>query len=173
MNTIIASTKAVGPLMEVTIDVEGIPILATVDTGAQSTILSRSAFHEVARHIRKTGQDVPTLELPTVKLYGKDGQKGGKELCITAQVSLCITQSVTVPVFIQPDSEQPCLLGMNSLLPLGVQVDGKPLLKLRQSKAEEKMLKVNLVSALTLPCQKGRIVEAKLIDCDVKHNYAG
>ena len=83
------------------------------------------------------------------------------------------SQSVTVPVFIQPDSEQPCLLGMNSLLPLGVQVvdeDGKPLLKLRQSKAEEKMLKVNLVSALTLPCQKGRIVEAKLIDCDVKHN---
>ena len=95
--------KAVGRLLEVTVEIEGVPTQAMVDTGAQSTILSRSAFHDVVRHLQKTGQKVPSLELPTVKLYGKDGQKSGKQLCITAQTSLVITlrsRSVTVPSLI-------------------------------------------------------------------------
>ena len=61
-------------------------------------------------NLKQIGQELPKLELPTVRLYGKDGQKGGHELCITAQVSLPFQlrdKLVTVPVFVQPASTQP------------------------------------------------------------------
>ena len=66
---------------------------------------------------------MPHLELPTVKLYGKGGKEKDKELVISAQTSLTIAadgRTVTVPVFIQPGSEVPCLLGMNVLTALGL-----------------------------------------------------
>ena len=59
------------------------------------------------------------------RLYGKDGKKGGKELRITAQVTLTFTldgQSANVPVFVQPDSSQDCLLGTNAMPFLGIKV---------------------------------------------------
>jgi len=60
-----------------------------------------------------------------VKLFGKASKGGNCELTITAQVSLTFTadgHSVTVPTFIQPDSEQDCLLGVNVLPLLGISV---------------------------------------------------
>ena len=79
-----------------------------LDTGAQPTIISRSALHDIDRDLHEAGKKLPPLELPTVRLFGKDGQEEGKELCITAQVPLTFqlkSKSVTVPVFIQPNSE--------------------------------------------------------------------
>ena len=67
--------RAVGSLLEV-----------MVNTGAQFTIVSRSTLHKVMNNLKHIGQEPPKLELPTVRLYGKDGQKGGHELCITAHV---------------------------------------------------------------------------------------
>jgi len=78
-----------------------------MDTGAQSTIISRSTLHDVNRYLKQQGQELPPLKLPTVRLYGKDGEKGGKQLVITAQVTLKFSlgdRSVQVPVFVQPDS---------------------------------------------------------------------
>ena len=51
-------------------------------------------------------------------LYGKDGQKGGIELPVTAQVTLVFTincKSVSVPVLVQPNSEQAYLLGLDTI----------------------------------------------------------
>ena len=73
----------------------------------------------------QSGRPLPTLEKPTVRLYGKDGPGGGRQLTITAQLQLTFTvddESVNVLVFVQPDSEQPCLLGMNAIPSLGITV---------------------------------------------------
>ncbi len=71
---------AVGALLHMNIDLEGLPVKAMVDTGAQSTIISRSTLYAVNHHLKQQGTNLPPLELPTVRLYGKDGQKGGKQL---------------------------------------------------------------------------------------------
>ena len=69
-----------------------------------------------------------------MRLYGKDGHKGRKELVITAQVPLNFTlgnKSVSVTVFVQPASEQSYMLGINAIPLLGIRViqdGGKPIL---------------------------------------------
>ena len=62
---------------------------------------------------------MPELSAPVTKLY----RKGGIPLDITARVFLTFSadgKTVRVPVFIQPSSEQDCLLGSNVLNLLGV-----------------------------------------------------
>ena len=128
-NSVIKSSTndvpAVGPLLYSDVLIEGVPIKAMVDTGAQSTILSRKALHTIAQHLRATNQPLPRLEVPTATLYRNDGSNGGPALDVTAQVDLRFfvdDATATVPVFIQPNSEQPCLLGVNALLPLGYDI---------------------------------------------------
>ena len=82
------------------------------------------------------------------------------------QVSLNLSadgRSVSIPVFVQPDSEQSCLLGTNVALSLGMkfcQADGRPLLvqsaRLRSSPATAM---VRFVRSATLPGRKGRFLE--------------
>ena len=64
---------------------------------------------------------MPLLEAVSgIKLWGKDGKY---QLDITAKVTLTMEaggKAVKVPVFIQPDSQQPCLLGMNAAPALGM-----------------------------------------------------
>ncbi len=69
----------VGPVVTMDVNIKGIPISAMIDTGAQSTIIiSRYTLHAVIQHLKSTGQEVPHLETPMVRLYGKesDGQRG-------------------------------------------------------------------------------------------------
>ena len=70
-----------------------------------------------------------------MKLFGKDGRAGSHELNITALVTLTVeADGVSIPVvlFVQPDSSQPCLLGMNAAPALGLKflnAKGQPLRK--------------------------------------------
>ena len=160
------AAQAVSQVLSLEVLIEGVPVTAVVDTGAQSTIIARSTLHKVGRHILKNGGKLPTLEKPTVRLYGKDGRKGGRELTITAQLPLSFSvdgKSVHVPVFVQPDSEQPCLLGMNAISSLGMHVlraNGEPILPV--SSNEPMVATVNLLRAIIIPSQSGRIVKAHL-----------
>lgn len=116
------ASSVVGPTPILNATVEGVPVGALVDSGSQSTIISRSLLHQVARKLRAEGKQLPKLTKPTVKLYGKDGQSGKGELNITAQVTLSVAadgKTVNVPVFVQSDSQQSCLLGMNAIPKLG------------------------------------------------------
>ena len=172
-NAVTASCRevgAIGSLLEIGVSIEGVSVDAMLDTGAQSTIISRSALHDIDRRLRKVGKKMPPLELPSVQLFGKDGEEGSKELCITAQVPLTLqlkSRSVTVPVFVQPHSEQRCLLGMNVIPLLGIEIrhcDGEPILILDEEKAPQKpdVARVSLVSAVPIPPQKGRVVQARV-----------
>ena len=172
-NTITGEGEAqtVGSLLHLDLCIEGVPIKAMVDTGAQSTIISRSTLHSVVHHLQQQGREEPQLELPTARLYGKDGKEGGMELKITAQVTLTFNvddRSVSIPVFVQPDSAQACLLGMNAIPLLGISVvrsNGDVMLS--SLPAESDTAKVNLVEAVTLPSQRGRILKAKVM-CSAK-----
>ena len=124
------NTPVVGPLFYCDMAVEGVPVVAMVDCGSQTT---RAFLHRVSERLRKDGKPLPELSMPTVCLYGKDGPSGWHQLPITAQVDFSIKaggEPVSVTMFVQPDSTQECLLGTNASLPLGFKFvggDGRPL----------------------------------------------
>ena len=67
---------------------------------------------------------LPKCAPPSVKLVGRGG-KGGDELPITAEVPFHFVldgYSTYAPVFVQPDSDIQCLLGMNVIPSLGIRV---------------------------------------------------
>ena len=173
INTIRAEDNgvpAVGPTLLLDVSIEGLPVKATIDTGAQSTIISRSTLHVIGRHLSQSGHPLPTLEKPIVQLHGKDGPGGGRQLTITAQLQLTFTvdgESVNVLVFVQPDSEQPCLLGMNAIPSLGITVlrrNGEPILS-NATKFEPCVARVSLVESVIIPGQKRSYLKAH-VDCD-------
>ena len=155
-------TGAVGPSYWLQISVEGVVVPALVDTGSQSTIISRPLLHKVFCHLKKAGKELPKLEYPCTKFKGK----GGHPINVTAQVQFTLAvdgRSTTVPVFVQPDSEQECLLGSNVLPSLGITVtraSGEPLTA--SIKSEKKPAQVNLVQATAIPGMKGCYVKARV-----------
>ena len=160
ISTVNAVKGAVGPTLTIELSVEGVNVTAIVDTASNSTIISRSMLHDIKRHLDSKGKSMPKLELPCVPLYGKEGTKG-KPLDITAQVLLsysCDGRKVTAPTFVQPESEQRCLIGMNVIPFLGITVrraNGRPLHAVVEQDAH-----VRLVQSVVIPGQKGRVVEA-------------
>ena len=160
VSTVNAVKDAVGPTLTIELNVEGVNVTAIVDTASNSTIISRSMLHDIKRQLDSESKPMPKLELPCVPLYGKEGTKG-KPLDITAQVLLsysCDGRKVTVPTFIQPESEQRCLIGMNVIPFLGITVrraNGRPLHAVVEHEAQ-----VRLVQSVVIPGQKGRMVEA-------------
>ena len=166
-NVVLSSAaQAVGNLCYTEVYIEGLLVEAMVDTGAQSTIISRTLLHAINHHVKQQGRELPPLELPSARLYGKDGEKGGQELLITAQVNLVVSlgdHSVTVPIFVQPDSKQSCLLGINAIPLLGIQVskpNGDSLLTLVPSLSD--VSEISLIKAAAIPAQNGCIVRAKV-----------
>ena len=68
-------------------------------------------LHSIARKQKEGGLPPPTLELPTARLFGKDGRRSGCELAITAQLKVRIEMDgllANVIAFVQPDSEHQC-----------------------------------------------------------------
>jgi hypothetical protein len=95
-------TGAIGPSYWLQVSVEGLSVSALVDTGSQSTIISRSLLHKVFRHLKENGKALPTLDHPCTKFKGK----GGHPIGAIAQVSFTLAvdgKSTTVSVFVQPD----------------------------------------------------------------------
>ena len=170
------SGPVIGPLLYCDLEVEGVPVVSMVDCGSQTTIISRSFLHQVARQLRSDGKPSPELKVPAVRLYGKDGPNGKNQLPITAQVDLLVRaggKTASVTMFVQPDSAQECLLGTNASIPLGFKfVDGKgkplrsspdpqPELEF-ESKSEFKVAHVSLIQASSIPSRKCRFLKAKV-----------
>ena len=108
--------------------------------------------------------------MPTARLYGKDGQKGGKALYITAQVAFTVSfgsKGATVPVFVQPDSKQAFLVGINAISLLGIEVrhcDGTQILPLEQETGDPPTPAVSNISLLTstvIPSHKGCVLQVQ------------
>ena len=69
-STVKLVTGAVGPTLWLEVCIEGLPVSAVADTGAQSTIISRQVLHKIHKHMQNQGKSMPRLELPSVPLYG-------------------------------------------------------------------------------------------------------
>ena len=67
------TSDAVGPTLQLNIQIEGLMVEAMVDTGSQSTIISRATLQKVAAKLQEQGKEIPKLRLPSVELSGKDG----------------------------------------------------------------------------------------------------
>ena len=153
---------ALGRTMYLPVMVEGVSIEGIVDTASPSTIISRSFLHVIGQCLHRQGKPLPALVKPSpYKFYGK----GGEQLVITAQTKLTIEadgMSVVVPVFVQPDSSQGCVLGSNVLMHLGVKVQhasGEPL---KLVGGEVNHSQVRLVQAVSVPSKKAKFVEVRL-----------
>jgi hypothetical protein len=69
-------------------------------------------------------------------------------------------KAVKVPVFVQPDSQQPYLLGMNAAPALGISfLDARGATLRQESPPSSPSAKVSLVQALVVPGQKGLFLE--------------
>lgn len=88
---------------------------------------------------------------------------------ITAQVQVTIEadgESACIPVFVQPDSKQLCLLGMNALPALGLtmlRANGEPLTVKEESNPG--VAHVRLVEVITVPSLKGCFMKVKADYC--------
>ena len=162
-----ATSTAVGPVLYLEIEIEGVPVKAVVDSGAQSTVISRDLLHKISRHLREQDRPPPTLELPSATLYGKGGRDSSK-LCITAQADLQLAVdglTVTGPVFVQPSSGVPCLLGTNVLPQLGVRVtraNGQPVEETSLVKGIPTSSRVYIIRSTYIPCRRATFVEAQV-----------
>ena len=81
-------------------------------------------------------------------------------------------RSIVTPVFVQPDSEQECLLGSNVLSTIGITVtraNGEPLAAstIDGSATEPETALINLVQAATIPGMKGCYIHAQI---DTEHH---
>ena len=133
--------------------------------------ISRAFLHQIGKRLRRLGHS-----LPMVRLYGKGGKENGKELTISAQTSLTFAADgkiATVPVFIQPDSEVLCLLGMNVLPALGVtflRANGEFLQTSESLSHDPTTAQVCLIQTSYVPTQKATFLEAipnrPLRDCE-------
>ena len=133
------------------------------------TIISRQVLHEFGKRLHSQGKPLPKLEKPSARLYGKDGQRGSRSLDITTQATLNLVadgKSVSVPVFVQPHSEQSCLLGTNATFSLGLKflrADGRPLhVHSSRLNPNPDAAMVCLVQSSTLPGRKGRFLEGRV-----------
>ena len=99
-------------------------INALINSGSQSTIISRDMLHRVAKKLRSEDKPLPKLTLPMKKGNGKDRKIDGRELNITAETELAFVVDVakSVRLLVQPESEQDCLVGMNAIQKLELQL---------------------------------------------------
>ena len=169
-------SQVVGPTLFLDVDpIEGVPVEAIVECGSSAIIISRSDLHNIARNLRRSGKPLPEMSKPSIKVYGKDGEKSGHELICTAQLEVTIQtdgKSACIPVIVQPDSEQACLLGTNATSVLGLKflkANDKPLRT--NMEPEPSIGRVRLVRMVTLPSQAGKIVKAEIESCGRKGEH--
>ena len=109
-------TGVVGSAYLLDVSVGGLVVLVLVDTGSQSTIISRAFLHKVFAHMRSLGETPPRLQEPCTRFKGK----GGNPIQMTAQVPLTISvdgKVTSVPVLYSPIVSKTVCWGPMSYLP--------------------------------------------------------
>lgn len=110
---------AVGPFYYASVEVEGVPTEAMIDPGSSATILSFQLFKQIGKQAR-----IPSTALRKPDRPLRDYSQ--RLIPIGAQVDLTFSwqgKTVRSPVYLRSDvggSGEPCLLGTNVVIPLGL-----------------------------------------------------
>ena len=140
---------ALGPLFYATVVVAGTPVDALMDPGSSATIMSFELFKKVGT---KAGIPREALQKPKVMLR----EYSRRPILVFAEVNLEFSyqgQRVTVPVYLRSDqglAGEPCLLGTNVVLLLGLMVPGLGVQARELGVAEVGV--VRLIRAERVPC---------------------
>ena len=151
---------ALGLLFYATVVVAGTPVDALVDPGSSATIMLFELFKKVGP---KAGIPREALQKPRVML--RDYSR--RPIPVFAEVNLEFSyqgQRVTVPVYLHSDqgpAGEPCLLGTNVVLPLGLMVPG-----LGVQARELGVGVVRLIRAERVSSRCGVVVEALVEGCE-------
>lgn len=139
----------------VCVEVEGLPVEAVIGTGAQCTIIVRELLRNLGRHMKANKMELPRCTPPNVKLVGWGGESA-VSLLFGWWYYLC-------PVFVQPDSDIQCLLGMNMIPFLGIRVEranGEVIVEPTALESSPEA-RVYLIHSTRIQGRKGTVVEAK------------
>ena len=66
----VSAVGAKGSLLRACVEIEGLPVEAVVDMGAQCTVTSRELLRNLGRHMRECNMELPKCAPPSVKLVG-------------------------------------------------------------------------------------------------------
>jgi len=153
-----AVSGLVGPLYFTQVEIAGIPMETVVDPGSSATLL----YFELFKSIGKQAQIPPdALKFPDIIL--RDYSQ--RPIPIGARVDLSITwqgKTVTTPVYLRSDlgmTGEPCLLGTNVVIPLGMMVPA-PGVQPRDVPPKAEGV-VQLLQPHRVPSQCAKLVEAE------------
>ena len=162
-------TGALGPLYYAEVKIAGVPVEALLDAGSSASILSFDLFQKIGH---AAGITVDALKPPkaTLRDYSQ------RPIPIGAQVELKFEwkgSRVTAPVYLRSNQGtigEPCLLGTNVVMPLGLMIPGPgvsthtgPLGDVEKSYPSEiSEASVRLISSCRVPAQTSVVVEAEL-----------
>ena len=162
-------TGALGPLYYAEVKIAGVPVEALLDAGSSASILSFDLFQKIGH---AAGITVDALKPPkaTLRDYSQ------RPIPIGAQVELEFEwkgSRVTAPVYLRSNQGtigEPCLLGTNVVMPLGLMIPGPgvsthtgPLGDVEKSYPSGiSEASVRLISSCRVPAQTSVVVEAEL-----------
>ena len=139
-----------------------------VDCGSLTTIINFPIAYSIPLPVtcsdKNMSHEPPELTRPVLKLYGKDGKR---ELVITARTNLTVKAEgklACVPVFIQPDSDQLCLLGMNAAPSLGLSFNraNREPITCKANPTQSVSASVCLIETTRVPGCTGKFLKATL-----------
>ena len=166
-----AVNGAVGPLFHGEVNMAGVPVKGLIDTGSGATIIS----FEIFKKIGKTA-NIPSSSLYPVDLILRDYNRN--PIPMGAQVDMEISwkeKCITVPVHIRSASDpngEPCLLGSNVAIPLGLMVPGEGIeasnLEHQQESNQHGNI-VRLVQATRVPGRSSAVIRAQ-VEGDLKEH---
>ena len=154
---------ALGPLYYATVSIAGSSVDALVDPGSSATIMSFDLFRMVGK-----GAGIPREAMRKPEITLRDYSR--RPIPIFAVVDLEFEwqgNQFTAPVYLKSDQGpkgEPCLLGTNVVIPLGLMVPG-PGVRPQEVGAGDTASTVRLVSAQRVPSRCGVVVDAIIEGC--------
>ena len=153
---------ALGPLYYATVSIAGSSVDALVDPGSSATIMSFDLFRMVGK-----GAGIPREAMRKPEITLRDYSR--RPIPIFAVVDLEFEwqgNQLTAPVYLKSDQGpkgEPCLLGTNVVIPLGLMVPGPGVRPQKVGAGDTGT--VRLVSAQRVPSRCGVVVDAIIEGC--------
>ena len=167
VNTITGDVKtvagAVGPLYYADVQVAGTSVKALLDSGSSATIMSFELFKTIGKAANIPADSLLPVDWDlTLKDYSQ------RTIPVGAKVHLEIgwkDRSTTVPVYLADTQGEPCLLGTNAVMPLGLMTPDSGV-EATGPELEGSKHGVRLISVTRVPSRSSAVLTARVDNVD-------